>query len=332
MIHKYFAYKIGDQWRMNDLLSMDQTRALLGSLGWKKEVFASVQDYDEFGNIVACPLYFDLDGGAAIDDCRALVAACEYLVNITPRIYFSGNKGFHLIIERKLEHPRCHELAKNFAQEIAGAYRTVDYSVYRTRAMLRINGSPASKPGAFKIELHRTELMSLTYDEIKDLARTQRFIDTGHDPSKMNDDQINSWLALTEPTLPKYNLDTLAGAAKDVGLEMTPCLRTILTTEAPIGSRHSSAFLLARFLKQCGVDLQSAISTLLSLPHWKAYDSTAGEVRSILTSTYRSRSPALLGCKSDSDGAVLMRSFCDELCPIRADFPKRSFKEQRRPA
>lgn len=331
MTHKYFAYiDHHGSWKVNELISMEQSRVLLSTLAWKYQVFASIQDYDQYGNILRCPLYFDIDGPKALEDARGLVGACEFLTNVTPRIYFSGSKGFHLIIERKIEHPRCHELARDFANEIGGCFPSVDFKVYTARRMFRIPGSPASKPGYFKVELLREQLFGWPMETIREHAREQRFPDTRHDPSKMHDDQINAWLAIAVPKLPEYTLVHISNVAKDLNLELTPCLRTILTTPAPSGDRHSSVFLLARFLKNCGVDAQSASRLLTSYAHWKSYESSTGDVTKVLTSVYQSQKPSHVGCKGASSDATLLRSHCDQLCPIRTDFPTNPFKDLRK--
>lgn len=327
MIYKYFAYKEGQYWRINDLLSMDQCRAQLSALAWKKEVFASIQNYDEYGNVLSGPIWFDLDGDPAnvLADAKDLVCALEFLVNCTPRIYFSGRKGFHLIIERQIEHPRVHEIVADFAQETAGTIKTLDKAVYRTRSMFRIPGSPASEKGYYKIELTRGELFTLSFEEIRQLASKQRFIETEHDPSKMDDEQIVAWLKIAEAKLPVFSTVTDIERARNLELEFTPCLRHLLTQPAPPGERNLTAFLLARFFKVTGLDRDSAERLFFSQQHWKSFELEGREVSKVLKSVYQSRQEPRVGCKTPSPGADLMRSYCDQLCHFRDDFPQKMF-------
>jgi hypothetical protein len=324
MIHKYFAYKEGDYWRINDLLSMDQCRIMLAQLNWKKEVFASIQNYDEHGNVTSAPLWFDLDGPAeaVLAEARAFVQACEFIVNVTPEIFFSGGKGYHLLIQRKIEHPRVHELVADFAREVGAHLSTIDPKVYRTRAMFRINGSPASRKGRYKIELTREELFGLSADSIGELSTKQRFIESPHDPSKIDEDTFNAWLTTALDKLPTYNtVAQLPGESHSVALEMTPCLRTMLTTPAPPGERNNTVFTLARFFKTCGVDVKSCLDVMLTYPHWKAFESEGREVSKVLRSVYYSKTPSKIGCKTPSLSADLMLAYCDDLCHFHADFP-----------
>lgn len=333
-VWKYFSRKEGDSWIGRDLLSLTQVWALLNALEWKKETFASVQDYDADGNIVACPLYFDIDSAdpaVSLSAARDVVAGCEFLINVTPRIYFSGSKGFHLIIERKIIHPRCHELAGHFAAEGFSHVSAIDRKVYRTRSMFRIPGSPASKPGYYKIELTRTELFTLMYDDIKTLARSQRSLAGQHDPEKIDESVFQAWLAQALRELPEYkDLTDLATKNHSVASEITPCIKTMLTTPAESGDRHNTVYILSRFFKGCGVDEVLCQKLLLEQPHHRAYEETERGVLKIIRSVYSSPRAQVVGCRGQSTGAALMRRKCAPPCHFRADFDHSPFAEEQR--
>lgn len=327
---KYFAYKAGNYWRCNELISVTQIRAMLEALEWKHEVFASIQTYDENENIVGGPLWFDLDGepDRVLEDARGFVNACEFLVNCAPRIYFSGSKGFHFIIERFIEHPRVHELALDFAKEVGTPFRTIDHKVYRTRSMFRIPGSPASRPGFYKIELTRNELMTLPMEEIRGLARTQRFIATEHDPSKLDEELIDKWFTAATAQLP--DLSTLAKARQVVGsinMEMTPCIATMLTQEPAAGERNATVYVLAKFFRSCEIDEDNCRKILLERPHFAAFEAEGREITKVLRSVYRSQRPSSVGCRGTTQYAALMRSYCAAPCHFRPDFDHNPWSE-----
>lgn len=331
-IYKYFSWLNGDQWMVNELITMQQCMSMLQTLDWKFPVFASIQDYNADGDIAACPLYFDIDAPEledAAQDAWAVVQACEYLIKCTPRIYFSGSKGFHLIIERKIEHPRCHEIARHFAQEAASHVHHVDRSVYTSRRMFRIPTSPASKPGFYKIELTRMELFKLCPTEIRQLARTRRTIVTEHDPSKIDEDVWAAWYAQALRELPTVKtVEALQKNYTSVSTEITPCIVTMLTKPAMPGERHNTIFTLARFFRSCEVDEGTAISLILEQPHHLDYEKERGEVSKTVKSVYRGRVQSSIGCRGNGVYPELMRSFCAAPCHFRSDFNRSPFVKE----
>lgn len=320
---KYFAYKERGYWRVQELLPIAQIRAMLAALAWQYEVFASIQSYDEHGNVVGGPLWFDFDGHPedVLAEVRHFVCALEFTINVTPRIYFSGSKGFHVIIERFIDHPRVHELVQDFVRETAPFLRTLDPKVYRTRSMLRIPGSKASKPGYYKIEVTRRELFDLSYDAIRQLATAQRFIETEHDPSRLDEHVFDDWLALAIKNLPTYDsLPQLESLARSVDMEVTPCIANMLVTPAPEGERNATCFTLARFFRGCDVDEETCRQILMKQPHWQGFEVDGREVTKVLRSVYRSQKPSQLGCRGNSQTAEIMRSYCATPCHFRSDF------------
>ncbi len=323
-VYKIFAWREGSYWRGQDLISVSQMRSMLHVLNWKKEVFASIQDYDEFGNCISSRLVFDFDGDpdTVLKDVKHFIQACEFVVNVTPRIYFSGNKGFHLTIDHMIEHPLCHLLNQDFADEIA-CVTTLDKKIYRVNSLFRIPGSPASKKGYFKIQLSRYELFSLRYEEIQDLARDRRVYEDDHDATCIEHDVMQAWLKVALRKLPDFtSLDHVLAHTHSVGMEMTPCIHTLLTQRQPQGNRHESLFILARFFKLCGLDVDNTRRALEVHPHWNEYEQTDGEITKVLKSVFYTRKQTMLGCKSNSVSAEIMRDNCQDVCPFNANFPK----------
>lgn len=323
-IHKLFAWREGKYWRGQEIIAVSQMRTMLGILDWKKEVFASIQDYDEFGNVIGSRLVFDFDGepDQVLKDVKHFVNACEFVINVTPRIYFSGNKGFHLTIDYMLEHSLCHLLNQDFAEEIAMC-KTLDKKIYRTNSLFRIPGSPASKKGYYKIQLSKAELFSLSFLDFQSMAKHRRHFTDDHDATKIETSVMDQWLKIAISKLPKYkSIEELLENTGSVHMEITPCLQRLLTEEQPSGQRHESLFLLARFFKNCQVPLEDAKTALQTQSHWMAYEQTDGEITKVLRSVYYSRKPTTIGCKGKSVSAELMRDNCNDLCPFSPNFPK----------
>ncbi len=111
------------------------------------------------------------------------------------KIYFSGSKGFHVIIpfsffteniEAKENNWQIH---KAIAEELAKGFE-IDHSIYGRNKIFRIENTINKKSGLFKIELTFSELNSLSISQIKELAKDKR--ETTH--NKIKDNQVNSLL------------------------------------------------------------------------------------------------------------------------------------------
>lgn len=321
--YRYFAYKDGDYWRVQELLTVQQILSMLSGLNGKYPVFASIQHYNADGIITGAPVWLDFDGppDTVLADTRAFVASCEFNLGVTPRIYFSGNKGFHLIIERLIEHVRVHDLVADFVKELAPANATtIDKRVYRARSMFRIPGSPASKPGFYKIELTRQELY-LPFESIRQLATTPRMIPNQHDVSKLDEHAFDAWLAIAIAKLKPYDsLEQLKEITTSLSLEMTPCITNMLTKVPLEGARNATVYALARFLRICDFDEPSSLAFITRQPHFAAYEAEGREVSKVVRSVFHQRDRSMLGCRGDTIGAQLMRSHCEAPCPFRADF------------
>jgi hypothetical protein len=185
-------------------LSVDDVPAFQHEEAKDFNCFATVQRYANEGKVegedFVAPLYFDLDYGA--DPSVAQTEAVKVVdfftkeLDIQPqdiRIYFSGSKGFHIVIdERALGIKARSDLHKVYKQ-IAGYIRyrlgttvaaeengkpteyieplkSVDLVVYTVKRMLRLPYSRHQKTGLYKIELTIGELGTLTLNEIKTRA------------------------------------------------------------------------------------------------------------------------------------------------------------------
>lgn len=181
--------------------------------------FATVQHYANASKVqdedFLAPLYFDLDyledPTVAQQDALKIIAFFTEELDIQDtdiRIFFSGNKGFHIIIdERALGIKPRNDLHKIY-KHIAGylryrlgettttrsesgkevdkttPLRAVDLVVYTVKRMLRLPYSRHQKTGLYKIELTKQELQTLTLDEIREFAKV------GHaSPAKVTEEE-----------------------------------------------------------------------------------------------------------------------------------------------
>lgn len=312
---KYFAWQERGYWRGQKLVPISSIPAMRQAVG-QSPTFASLQTYNEAGDVMFCPVYADLDGkdpGRALEDARYIVHLIGEMTNLIPDIYYSGNKGYHIIIPYRIDHPQCHLVAKHFFEYLAKGLTTIDKSVYRSQALLRLPGSPASRPGYFKTQISRAELANLSHGDIADLARVPRIgVIDECDMAQINDEFL-AVIAEGIRRIPVWNGQSVSGYLSSLGEEMTPCLVTMLETNPQPGLRNKTVYLLGRVFKKCGFTEQATQELLLTKPHFADFENTERGVSSALRSLFRSSKPVVIGCKNGSD-AELMRSFCDDLC------------------
>jgi len=139
------------------------------------------------GEAFIAPLYFDLDyePDPSVSQADAVKLVEFFMQELDVQetdiyIYFSGSKGFHVLISSQaLGIEPAPDLHKAF-KHIAGytihrlGLRSLDTVVYTAYRMLRLPNSIHAKTRLFKIEISIDELRSLSLDEIKNMASMPR--------------------------------------------------------------------------------------------------------------------------------------------------------------
>lgn len=322
MSYKYMAWKEGSHgyWSGGKLLSSSQITALLYHLPKEVEKFESVQTYKEDGTATHCPIFADFDHkvlSRARTDTIDFTRSIMYHLNVIPDIYYSGNKGFHVIVPYELEHPKCHLLAKGVIDQLGGGLKTLDQTVYRTKSLLRMPNTPASKPGRFKIKIPQATLLHMSDDDLIGLSeRPGRIFTDEYDGSKLNMDFLADMLKDIVGNLKSYDHLTT-----QMRFSMTPCIEKIFYTPVDEGSRNRSIFILAKFFKGAGKNLEDTLELLLEQEHYAQWE-RSGEVkvRSVVTSVFRNRISPTLGCKTGVEGEIL-REYCNDFCIFSDKFP-----------
>lgn len=99
-------------------------------------------------------------------------------LNVLP-IYFSGAKGFHIMIPSKLfsiePDTKLPEFLKNLVRELLVEGIEVDEKIYDKTRLLRIPNTRHSATGLYKIPLSVEEVFNKSIEEIKELAKKPRY-------------------------------------------------------------------------------------------------------------------------------------------------------------
>lgn len=326
-MYRYFSWIEDGRWMGNCLLSNQQIATLLQQFRWRYQAFASTQTYDKEGRIEHCPLYFDIDGDSkegitALKMAQEVVAELESRYNVTPEIFFSGNKGYHIIVPVPIHHPLCHYVAMAMVQELGCKdYSNIDRRVYRSRAMLRLNKSPASRDGFYKIRLTRDDLFDHDMETHRQFATNNRAdVQSDFNISKFNRKRWEEDLANATQHVGKKSEEYSKVSHDKQVRPWTPCLEALLTTEPLVGERHSAAFLIGRWSMQAGVDEELALKNFLRFPHWQAFETEEKGISKMLRSLYKSGKIPTLGCKFPGIDRDMMKRHCDPLCQYSDDW------------
>lgn len=114
-------------------------------------------------------IWWDFDSEAnlkdAKDDTITLVQRLEQYVDVSKvDIFFSGNKGFNVILNLTKELNR--RQVEGFALKLARDLKTFDASMYDEPQLLRVPGTKHQKSGYYKIPLTYNELTTLKKSEL----------------------------------------------------------------------------------------------------------------------------------------------------------------------
>lgn len=232
----------------------------------------NVEDANLYGN-----LYLDFDDANSLDNAREdaihTLSFFKIVYQIQPdkiKIYFSGHKGFHLIIPSEILgiQPRkdLNGIFKTIAEQIKtfSIHKTVDLKIYDNKRLFRVPNTINSSTGLYKIMLTPDELINLTEQDIKNLAKQPRNL-TLKDKPVYNPMAGNQYLKAIE------NYEKLAKefASREKGfryrktLNVVPeCIQNILENGAEEGSRNITIACLTSFYRESGKTFEEIVDLM----------------------------------------------------------------------
>ena len=230
-----------------------------------------VEEAELYGN-----LYLDFDDpdnlNNAREDALHTLSFFKIVYQIPSdqiKIYFSGHKGFHLIIPGQIlgiePHRNLNGIFKTIAEQVKtfSVHKTVDLKIYDNKRLFRIPNSVNGKTGLYKILLTSEELYSLTEEEIKDLAKMPR------DLALHINNVLNS-VANNQYRQAVHNYEETEKARekkKDFRYRkklniMPECIKNILENGAKEGSRNITIACLTSYYKNTGETFDSVLEKI----------------------------------------------------------------------
>ena len=219
-------------------------------------------------------LYLDFDNLNNFEQVRQdALTALSYLkivYHITEeqvKIYFSGNKGVHLIVPAKILGIEPMPLLNGVFKTIALSVRTftpnktIDTQIYDNKRLFRIPNTIHEKSGLYKIPITPNELRNLSETDIRNLSKSPReiqyqmIVGVNHIAEQQFKRAVNEF----------YLLDKQAKKDKRYKSKYDftpPCIQHLLTNGAIEGQRNISIACLTGFYKNSGKSLNETIELI----------------------------------------------------------------------
>lgn len=265
----------------NDYLSLDQVNDYRNHFG-NKGVYLTAYLYDDIEEIQESNLYgdfymdFDSDEDIQLAQNDAIMAIWylkqKFKFGVPEnmfRIYFSGSKGFHVIVPAAVFHIRPHKelnehfklIAKDVSEQTMNG--TLDMKVYDRRRLFRMVNSMHQKTGLYKVPLTFDELCNLTADQIREKATSPYVIQyprPEYIPSAAKEYQ--RYIELFQERF-KKRFDNHRKNA-DSTLDFTPACIGHLLEQGPVsGQRNHTIAVLTSFFAKRGLSEQETWDELV---------------------------------------------------------------------
>jgi KaiC/GvpD/RAD55 family RecA-like ATPase len=198
---RYSEQVIGDIYKRGNIVEIPDSNINIDAFGHSVEnAFHSVYMYDHNmithveenssvrgfdGPVMADAFVWDFDHNEDIGKSQAdaieLIERLESMGidNNSIRVFFSGNKGFHVyFLSKELKDLGCShiipQISKMVCKNIAEGLQTADESIYDRTRIIRVINSKHPKSGLYKIPLDIEELRNCGTEDIQEMAQEQR--------------------------------------------------------------------------------------------------------------------------------------------------------------
>lgn len=299
---------------------------------FESDTYCTIYKYDN-ENIDSCnfiaPLYLDLDIDNIEEDYNKLIRDLKILIHklVTEfhveqndiQIYFSGSKGFHLIISENIFGFEPGRTLNKDLKKVAvylKAYtltKCIDTKIYDYKRLFRINNTINSKTGLYKVRVLYNDLINMSYDELIEYASKPKNIES--DDYLYNDKASESFTNLIEKLNKRDREKINIQVAKEYirKKELLPCVKYILQNGSPNGQRNNSTIALANSLFQVGYNQDEVIEIITTWNETKNEEPLPDrEIRATIKSAYNnSKQNIYYGCSSFRELDV-----CVKGCPI----------------
>lgn len=185
------------------------------------------------------------------------------------QVYFSGSKGFHIVLPFEL---LGLETSKDLAEKYKviatkinreTIYKTLDMKIYEHRRLFRIVNTINSKTGLYKVPVAIDALYKMTYEDIQAYASEPKESEIKvRDFNPKTKRALERILLLNKVRIMKRrHPKTIIAAERQ---DLLPCVQKLLAEGVGTGGRNNTCVAIASSLAQSGIEKEEATDMLLA--------------------------------------------------------------------
>lgn len=230
-------------------------------------------------------------------------------------VFFSGAKGFHVYLSSKLMEvspsKNIAQIFKAFAKDMMSQWPLkYDSTIYDTVRLFRVAGTINSKSGLYKIPLSHGELIGLSIEEIKVLARVPRTVDFDTDVDK-NETLSAMYANATEQINQKPVVRGCVTEGQTTPKNGKQCYHSLLRGVGD-GERDLAAFRLAAHYFKEGFPSDLTEGLLQSWNNHNTPPMEPEEITNKVSSAYGNNARNDFGCNDE-----LLQKHCSDSCYLK---------------
>ena len=324
--------KVNDTFRRNIIIKKEDKEEAIKNYHFK-DTYSTIYEYDDKdqnkANFIA-PLYLDLDIDDLEKDFSKLkrdlfllirrLTTMFYLSEDNIEIYFSGSKGFHVIIPYEI-------FGFDYSKDLNSKYKTlalelnsytitksIDTRIYDNKRLFREPNTINSKTGLYKVQISLNDLRKFDYNDIIEYASSpkeikQARIEHNHKAREIFDNFIEK-----NKQKQKRSINSKIAGAMIANKELLPCVKYILANGAVTGGRNNTAIALASALFQREMDEDKVMDVMLK---WNEIKLDEPLPHRELEATVKSAHNNVKDGRKYGCGAFIDLGICVKGCPIR---------------
>lgn len=287
----------------------------------------------ESNNINSCnfiaPLYLDFDiddlennYDKLIRDLKIVVYRLKtefHLEDKDIEIYFSGAKGFHILVDYKVFGFKPSRTLNKDLKAIALYFKAstftkcIDTGIYDYRRLFRVPNTINTKTGLYKVPISFNKLTKMTYSELLEYASQPRTLIKK--PVQYNDKAHDSFYELVDKLKERERRTVNTSLAREYvkSKKLLPCVEYLLQNGADKGQRNNSTIALASALFQLGHTREEVTEIIEDWNEVKNEDPlTQRELYTTISSAYNNvNNNICYGCNAFRELGI-----CVKDCPI----------------
>lgn len=325
--------KINNTFKRNIIIDKDKQEETIKRYNFI-DTYSTIYEYDNKdqnkANYIA-PLYIDLDAEYLERDYEKLrrdvyllikkLKTMFHLNDDNIQIYFSGSKGFHIIIPYEIfgfDYSKDINIKYKLLANWLKSYtitKAIDTQIYDNKRLFRVPNSINSKTGYYKVPILLTDLRTMNYDDLIEYASSPKDISISIN-REYNDEANKAFNNIINDLQEKQKRSINHKVARTMltNKELLPCVKYILVNGAVKGGRNNTAMALASALFQRELDYDKILNIMIEWNASKLDEPLSDrEIEATTRSAYNNvKDNRRYGCNAFIDLGI-----CIKGCPVR---------------